>query len=130
MVLLGRIELPTSALPRMRSTTELQQRTISPGRRSRAAVCPWPAADGQGRAIGGGQENVKPRLPAAAGTPNGPAMADDPPRSSREERLAAQLRENLKRRKAQARALAAMPPDRPDEPDPECAPLSKPRPPG
>lgn len=26
MVLLGRIELPTSALPRMRSTTELQQR--------------------------------------------------------------------------------------------------------
>lgn len=29
MVLLGRIELPTSALPRMRSTTELQQHTIS-----------------------------------------------------------------------------------------------------
>ena len=28
MVLLGRIELPTSALPRMRSTTELQQHTI------------------------------------------------------------------------------------------------------
>jgi hypothetical protein len=27
MVLLGRIELPTSALPRMRSTTELQQHT-------------------------------------------------------------------------------------------------------
>ncbi len=27
MVLLGRIELPTSPLPRVRSTTELQQRT-------------------------------------------------------------------------------------------------------
>ena len=27
VVLLGRIELPTSALPRMRSTTELQQHT-------------------------------------------------------------------------------------------------------
>ena len=31
MVLLGRIELPTSALPRMRSTTELQQHTIPAG---------------------------------------------------------------------------------------------------
>ena len=28
MVLLGRIELPTSPLPRVRSTTELQQRLI------------------------------------------------------------------------------------------------------
>ena len=29
-MLLGRIELPTSALPRMRSTTELQQRSVQP----------------------------------------------------------------------------------------------------
>jgi hypothetical protein len=32
-------------------------------------------------------------------------MADDPPKPSREDRLAAQLRANLRRRKAQARAL-------------------------
>ena len=43
MVLLGRIELPTSALPRMRSTTELQQHTIPScpvrlGRRGRGAL--------------------------------------------------------------------------------------------
>ena len=44
MVLLGRIELPTSALPRMRSTTELQQRTIQ-----RLSGPRRP--DGQGRAI-------------------------------------------------------------------------------
>jgi hypothetical protein len=31
LVLLGRIELPTSSLPRMRSTTELQQRFKSAG---------------------------------------------------------------------------------------------------
>ena len=34
-------------------------------------------------------------------------MADAPTTASREERLAARLRENLKRRKAQARALAS-----------------------
>ena len=32
-------------------------------------------------------------------------MDDKPPRSPREQRLAAALRENLKRRKAQARAI-------------------------
>ena len=32
---------------------------------------------------------------------------DDRPKPTREERLAAKLRENLRRRKAQARALAA-----------------------
>ncbi|MBW8785833.1 MAG: hypothetical protein JF593_14570 [Novosphingobium sp.] len=38
-------------------------------------------------------------------------MAAKPPKAlSREERLAAKLRENLKRRKAQARALSAEPP--------------------
>ncbi|HUQ12746.1 MAG TPA: hypothetical protein VM055_00535 [Novosphingobium sp.] len=37
-------------------------------------------------------------------------MADNPPKPSREERLAAQLRENLRRRRAQARALGAQPP--------------------
>ena len=35
------------------------------------------------------------------------AMTDSKPETSREDRLAARLRENLKRRKAQARALDA-----------------------
>ncbi|ODU70105.1 MAG: hypothetical protein ABT11_09350 [Novosphingobium sp. SCN 66-18] len=34
-------------------------------------------------------------------------MSDDPAKMTREERLAARLRENLKRRKAQARELGA-----------------------
>ena len=42
MVLLGRIELPTSALPRMRSTTELQQRYHSA---SQGPAEFWPGAD-------------------------------------------------------------------------------------
>ena len=48
-------------------------------------------------------------------------MTDQTPGSTREERLAARLRENLKRRKAQARALKAeTPPSNPlskDKPD-------------
>ncbi len=40
MVLLGRIELPTSPLPRVRSTTELQQqRPHMAGLQARAIVC-------------------------------------------------------------------------------------------
>ena len=86
MVLLGRIELPTSALPRMRSTTELQQPTIS---------AYSPAIGGErGRAIAGGLA-----LCQADG------MSQTPPKQSREERLAAQLRANLRRRKEQAREL-------------------------
>ena len=42
-------------------------------------------------------------------------MADEPTKPSREERLAAQLRANLRRRKAQARALAEKP-DGPRDP--------------
>ena len=38
-------------------------------------------------------------------------MAETPQKPSREERLAAKLRENLHRRKAQARALDASGPD-------------------
>ncbi len=107
MVLLGRIELPTSALPRMRSTTELQQHTISA----------WPAADNAGRAgarFGGevcvcqGQACERCALAAekSAMTDKAPPSPDTPA-MSREERLAQRLRENLRRRKAQARALGA-----------------------
>ena len=96
MVLLGRIELPTSALPRMRSTTELQQPTIS--------ACA-PATGGQrGRAIAGG-----------LGVCQADGMTAKPTPPTREERLAAQLRANLRRRKEQARELKR---DTPSPPDP------------
>jgi hypothetical protein len=81
MVLLERIELSTSPLPRVRSTTELQQRWI------------------EARAIGHRGTLVKR---AAAG--QAPGMKGQNDKTTREERLAAKLRENLKRRKAQARA--------------------------
>ena len=75
MVLPVRIELTTSALPRMRSTTELRQHV-------------WE----DGRAYG----LAPPRL----STDRWPMPARDP---KRDERLAAALRENLRKRKAQAR---------------------------
>ena len=83
VVLLGRIELPASPLPRVRSTTELQQLIRGRGRLSF-------------------RRNLVKRngLRQAIGT-----MPDPKDQQSREERLAAKLRENLRRRKAQARAL-------------------------
>ena len=91
MVLLGRIELPTSPLPRVRSTTELQQRR-------------------KARAIGVRRYYVKQSLSHKANSGKALPMAEGKQALSREERLAAKLRENLKRRKAQARAV-----ERPDE---------------
>ena len=78
MVLPVRIELTTSALPRMRSTTELRQHFS----RKRAY-------DGDGLFVS---------------TQVDAAMTEKD--KQREERLAAALRENLRRRKAQARLLA------------------------
>ena len=43
-------------------------------------------------------------------------MAEQPAKPTREERLAAQLRTNLRRRKAQARALAEPRPEEPRDP--------------
>ncbi len=91
----GRIELPTSALPRMRSTTELRQHDHS--NHSGGAEF-----RGSGRCRGRGA-----LLCAGAGNVKAQAMDESPKGQSREERLAASLRENLKRRKAQARALAS-----------------------
>lgn len=101
MVLLGRIELPTSALPRMRSTTELQQPTI-----------PGPRTGYETQRAAGARYWLRVRgLSSIGQVRQGQlAMADDQGKTSREagreERLAAKLRENLRRRKAQARNLA------------------------
>ena len=109
MVLLGRIELPTSPLPRVRSTTELQQR------RGRSE---WRRPE-QARAIVAPAHNVKQRLSVSAALPlrylsarrfkaKAFRMSEQPRNNlTREERLAAQLRENLRRRKAQARQMNA-----------------------
>jgi hypothetical protein len=99
MVLLGRIELPTSPLPRVRSTTELQQRR----KQARPIVAP--------------RSNVNAlvalslcHLSTRRDNAKAFRMSEDARKNmssskAREERLAAKLRENLRRRKAQARAL-------------------------
>ena len=83
MVLPVRIELTTSALPRMRSTTELRQHCLED-----AGLWPWGA--GAVKEKGVTEKNEKA------------------------ERLAAALRENLRRRKAQARSLEES--RKPDQP--------------
>ena len=95
MVLPVRIELTTSALPRMRSTTELRQHCPS------TPIEPLVAKRARVRAEGGRVVN-----PEAGG--QRPVM---PEKDERAERLAAALRENLRKRKAQARSA-------PDEADP------------
>jgi hypothetical protein len=84
MVLPVRIELTTSALPRMRSTTELRQHVSGEGPRL------WPPR----------AQTVKEKGMDA---------------KEKAERLAAALRANLKRRKAQARLQKPVGPKPPQE---------------
>ena len=100
MVLPVRIELTTSALPRMRSTTELRQHFV---RR-------WRAYDGAAL-------RLSTRLAANRRERHvvGMAAKDKAKARAREERLAAALRENLRRRKAQARALKSGGQERADD---------------
>lgn len=111
MVLLGRIELPTSALPRMRSTTELQQHTISQVRR-RATWLPARKACAYAQVPMVCQPspvlpNALVRRYAAKPMEKPPAPPKLSPAEERKARLAANLRENLRRRKARARAMNA-----------------------
>ncbi len=85
MVLPKGIEPLTSALPRMRSTTELRQHVR--GRRAYAACIP----------------PRQPDLPGPVTQPSFETMANPDPDPERAERLAAALRINLRRRKEQAR---------------------------
>ena len=85
-----RIELTTSALPRMRSTTELRQHFV------------WKT-----RAYDGAAPKLSTRLAAPGGSRHVIGVAGKD--KKREERLAAALRDNLRRRKA--------PPAPPEEPD-------------
>ena len=92
MVLPVRIELTTSALPRMRSTTELRQHVFP-----------------EVRAYEGGPRARQPGLKSrdCGGIASAMTGKDD----QRDKRLAAALRENLRRRKAQERAQSAGAPD-------------------
>ena len=98
MVLLERIELSTSSLPMTRSTTELQQ--PGPGRSGNRI-----GGSKQARAIVAGAPNVKRGLMHGGDSGTALLMGESKGNDlSREERLAAKLRENLRRRKAQSRA--------------------------
>ena len=90
MVLPARIELATSALPRMRSTTELRQQAI----RVRGV---WGPGDWL----------------SSSGRPRYARRMADAKNETREERLAKALRANLARRKARDRAMP--PADAPDD---------------
>ena len=87
MVLPVRIELTTSALPRMRSTTELRQHFVRERRAYEGGPCARQPVAGPGR-----ERHVDD-------------MAEKD--KERDERLAAALRENLRKRKTQARELGA-----------------------
>ena len=103
-MLLGRIELPTSPLPRVRSTTELQQRYHISRRLENHCVAAglllWGARLSSDADTGMLHSLAKTCLARQCSR-----MTSKPPAPSREERLAAKLRENLRRRKAQARAI-------------------------
>ena len=88
MVLPVRIELTTSALPRMRSTTELRQHSRQVG---------------DGRAPKSGSARDCQGVIGALARLHDPACFMTKP-DDRAARLAEQLRANLRRRKAQARA--------------------------
>src|SRR3982750_2042635 len=91
MVPQGRIELPTSALPRMRSTTELLRPPLGK------------APYSEGRFPGEAEIWLDRRLVAEdsiAMSEDKPEPSKAKPASDREARLAQALRENLRRRKA------------------------------
>ncbi len=90
MVLLGRIELPTSSLPMTRSTTELQQRAPR-----KAGLC-----------VGTAHMSSRLRCENEFGNAIRMKPKDN---KSRDDRLAEALRANLRRRKAVS-AVPATPP--------------------
>ena len=107
MVLPHRIELWTSPLPRGCSTTELRQhvRALRAGGlritdHRRRVEKAWQVA-GRGLMVRGMNE----RIPAER------TAAEKARQTQRQARLARQLRENLKRRKAQMRSRAVQPAD-------------------
>ncbi len=92
MVLLGRIELPTSSLPMTRSTTELQQQSIS---------SPQHCTCFGGRAYGRPSVRCQGGLRLTRHFAYALVMAET--QDEKKARLAQALRDNLRRRKTQTR---------------------------
>ena len=107
MVLLDRIELSASPLPRECSTTELQQQPgVGEATRTRL-LCHRPNLDAR----------LKTAYQPVRSKHESPlAMSKTEQAAQREQRLAAKLRENLKRRKGQIRARAEAGQQAPDAP--------------
>ena len=106
MVPPGGIEPTTSALPRMRSTTELRRRNL----RKR----PYSQPGARGKALISVDVGLRPRDPVGMNDPpksppSAPKEAETAAQAARAARLASALRQNLRRRKA------AAPPPVPEE---------------
>ncbi len=108
MVLLGRIELPTSSLPMTRSTTELQQQLVPlaeatlPDRRGLwLAACPLSRHGLSAQCLSAYHPAMDEKNPDPAARAAG---------NDRAARLAEQLRANLRKRKAQARGAGEQKP--------------------
>jgi hypothetical protein len=110
-VLPDRIELSASPLPRECSTTELRQHLVRGlvslrGDGGSFAIAPY-STQGQKQLINAPDDSIRRRT-----------MGKSEQAASREQRLAAKLRENLKRRKDQAKARAQ---GRDTDPEPDAA---------
>ena len=114
MVLPKRIELLASPLPRGCSTTELRQQMVRGGHARR---------DGGSTAIGSGSTQGKktPITGCDETRESSGRMSKSQQALDREHRLAAKLRENLKRRKGQAKARSG---SERQAPDPDATPGS------
>lgn len=120
MVLPDRIELSASPLPRGCSTTELRQH-VGEGMAVRR--------DGGSFAIGSGSTQGQKAPITGFEVPRfrAYAMSKTEQAAQREQRLAAKLRENLKRRKGQTKARAQSEAQAPDpQPAPETDTVNKP----
>ena len=100
MVLLGRIELPTSSLPMTRSTTELQQHTPKVRPYAKGWGCCQAACVAARSLASGGTQLAQLRRQSLA------KDAEDKERI-KAERLREALRANLRRRKARPPQLSA-----------------------
>jgi hypothetical protein len=106
MVLPVRIELTTSPLPRGCSTTELRQRRPLAKMRTKAAVADAAILATRPEAAQAHTLSISDLFRARSGGRNLPCVNDRPKaakKARQQRRLGAALRENLRRRKAQAR---------------------------
>ena len=120
MVLPDRIELSTSPLPRECSTTELRQRNRRRIKRTALEIGPETARSLPQGAAGckqGRRQGFSGLVTMTESTSN----RTKPPSDPRQERLAQALRDNLKRRKSQARERRKAESETPEAGGPEAS---------